>query len=76
MSKNNKDRSGAAKRKFSLGDVNGLLIVAAVLTGTILMTGATEAQFQAEALAMAKQDAATKIAHCPLGQYLPNTMVR
>ncbi|MGI9425369.1 MAG: hypothetical protein ACR2PA_19410 [Hyphomicrobiaceae bacterium] len=73
---NNKDRSGAAKRKFSLGDVNGLLIVAAVLTGTVLMTGATEARFQAEAVEMAKNEAKMKIAHCPIGQYLKDSVVR
>ena len=76
MTKNKRDRLGAAKRKFSLGDVNGLLIVAAVLTGTILMTGATEARFQVEALELAKQQSTTKIAHCPFGQYLTNSLVR
>ena len=76
MNNKNRDRSGAAKRKFSLGDVNGLLIVAAVLAGTVLMTGATEARFQAKALEMAQKEKATKIAHCPIGQYLTNSMVR
>ena len=69
-------RSGATKRKFSYGDVNGLLIVAAVLTGTIVMAGATEARFHAEALQAAQKEATTKIAHCPIEQYFPTSLVR
>ena len=36
----------------------------------------TQGRTRQEALAMAKQDAATQIAHCPWGQYLTNTLVR
>ena len=33
-------------RKFSLSNVNGLLLIGAVLAGTILTTGAAEVRFQ------------------------------
>jgi len=69
------------KRQFSLSNVNGLFLVAGVLTATILMAGVSEARYQRLAEDMAKVteikvNKEFKLAHCPLGQYARNSVVR
>lgn len=71
-----KQESGQLKRRLSWSNVNGLFIVAAVLGGTILLTGATEARLQKAEAELIKTQPATELAHCPIGQYFKTSVVR
>jgi len=72
---------GLSRRTFSLSDVNGLFLIAGVLATTILMAGVSEARYHQVAIDIAKAKEfklkkEMKLAHCPLGQYSKNTVVR
>ncbi len=76
-----KETKRLSRRPFSLSDVNGLFLVAGVLTATILMAGVSEARYQHLANEMAKVtefkvDKEMKLASCPLGTYTSNSVVR
>ena len=65
------------RTKFSLSNVNGLLIVAAVLAVTIMLAGNTQARLEQTAAEINQRQTTAKIAHCPLGfQYSKPTVVR
>ena len=76
-----KEKNKLPKRQFSLSNVNGLVLVAAVLTATVLVAGVSEAKYQRLADEMSKVtefkvDKEMKLASCPLGTYTPNSVVR
>ena len=71
-----KEKLEQLNRKFKWSDVNGLFLVAAVLGGTILLAGATEARLQKAEAELAKSEGVTKLAHCPIGQYPTNSTIR
>ncbi|MGI9410289.1 MAG: hypothetical protein ACR2OV_09475 [Hyphomicrobiaceae bacterium] len=65
------------RKRFSLSNVNGLFIVAAVLAATIMLAGNTQARLQQTAAELNQIQAAAKVAHCPFGkQYSAPTVVR
>ena len=69
------------RRPFSLSDVNGLFLVAGVLSATILLAGVSEAKYQLIANETSKEiqfnlDKDMKLASCPLGSYTSNSVVR
>ena len=76
-----KEKKKLPKRQFSLSNVNGLVLVAALLTTTVLVAGVSEAKYQRLANEMSKVtefnvDKEMKLASCPLVTYTPNSVVR
>ena len=65
-----------ATKKFRSSDVNGLLLAATVLAGTIVMAGATEARLQKAAAELAQSSASVSVAHCPYGYNYSGSVVR
>ena len=65
------------RNRFSLSNVNGLLIVAAVLAATIMLAGNTQARLQQTAAELNQRQTAAKVAHCPFGNlYSSRSIVR
>ena len=65
------------RNRFSLSNVNGLLIVAAVLAATIMLAGNTQARLQQAAAELDQRQTTAKVAHCPLGKpYSTPSVVR
>ena len=69
------------QRAFSLSNVNGLFLVAGVLSATILMAGVSDAKYQQLANEISnstefKVNKEMKLANCPLGSYISNSVVR
>ncbi len=65
------------RRQFSLSNVNGLLIVAAVLAATIMLAGNTQARLQQTAAELNQSGTVAKVAHCPLAKlYSSRSIVR
>ena len=58
---------------INLRDINGLVLIAAVLGATVLLGGVSEAKFRTAEAQLAKTKIETKIAHCPIGQYANST---
>ncbi len=72
---------GISGWKVNLRDINGLVIVAAVLAATIIMAGASEAKLQRLADEMAKitkleKPTPIKLAHCPVGDHSGHSLIR
>ncbi len=70
-----------ANRQFTLSNINGLFLVAGVLTATILMAGVSEAKYQRLANNMAKVTEfkvkkEMKVAYCPLSQTAPTSVIQ
>lgn len=57
--------AGIRTRKFSLSDINGLLLVGAVLAGTILSAGATEVRYRMSDSGQPAAADAMKVSHYP-----------
>ena len=63
-------------KRFSLSNVNGLLLIGAVLAGTILTTGATEVRFQMSDNKHTTAKSEMKVSQAAPGANRANSMVR
>ena len=63
-------------RKFSLSNINGLLLIGAVLAGTILTTGAAEVRFRMSDAKHTTSASEMKVSQAAPGVNQTNSVVR